>query len=82
MDIMEGKYTREEKKFLDEINRLLPQNIDWKRGAVKYLNNIGKEKGSCSEIYHLIKPFVGGPDFSTFFEAMYGFLNALQICRE
>ena len=70
-------YSKKEIDFLSEINQYLPKNIDWKEGARKYLNNLLKDNPH-TERYHLIKPFLGGPDFSTFFEEMSTFLNMLQ----
>jgi SAM-dependent methyltransferase len=74
---MDSNYTREEKNFLDELNRYLPKNIDWKEGAKTYLSALLRIDPSA-ERYHLTKPFIGGPDFSSFFEEMNKFINVLQ----
>ena len=68
----------EREKFLEEINKHLPRGVDWKLGAIEYLRSLIKSEGSRNELYHLIKPFLGGPDFSPFFLEMYGFLNMLD----
>lgn len=68
----------EREKFLEEINKHLPRGVDWKLGAIEYLRSLIKSEGSHNELYHLIKPFLGGPDFSPFFLEMYGFLNMLD----
>jgi SAM-dependent methyltransferase len=67
-----------ETKFLKDINRYVPANVDWKRGAIDYLEQLIKHEGDHNELYHLVKPFLGGPDFGPFFSEMYGFLNILQ----
>ena len=67
-----------EKKFLNDINRHLPSGVDWKQGAIDYLEQLIRSEGDHNEIYHLIKPFLGGPDFEPFFHEMYGFLNILH----
>lgn len=69
---------REERSFLERINAHLPADVDWKQGARAYLEQICAKEGSHNEIFHLIKPFLGGPDFSVFFDEMYGFLNMLE----
>ena len=74
---MDSHYSKEEIEFINEINQYLPKNIDWKEGAREYLSNLLKDNPDA-ERYHLIKPFRGGPDFTTFFEEMGTFLNMLQ----
>ena len=74
---MDSHYSKEEIEFLDEINQYLPKNIDWKEGARKYLSNRLKDNPHA-ERYHLTKPFLGGPDFTSFFNEMNTFLNMLQ----
>lgn len=70
--------TISEKMLLDELNVDLPGGIDWKQGAIEYLRNLIHREGSHNELYHLIKPYLGGPDFQPFFSEMYGFLNMLE----
>ena len=65
----------DEQQLLEDINRYVPVGIDWKAGAISYLKDLIREKGIHNECYHLIKPFLGGPDFSPFFFEMYSFLN-------
>ncbi len=67
-----------EKELLEEINRDVPPGIDWKKGAVEYLRNLTNDKGRGTERYHLIKPFIGGPDYDSFYIEMYKFLNMAQ----
>jgi len=67
-----------EKTLLGELNADLPRDIDWKQGAIEYLRNLIHGEGSHNELYHLIKPYLGGPDFQPFFSEMYGFLNMLE----
>lgn len=74
---MPNQHSEEEKALLDEVNRYLLKNVDWKEGARKYLRNLVNHNPSA-EIYHLIKPFIGGPDFTTFFDETYRFLNMLE----
>ena len=68
----------EEQQFLAEVNSYLPPDVDWKAGAITYLRELIHEEGSHNQLYHLIKPFIGGPDFSPFFLEMYAFLNMLE----
>ncbi|MBN1552173.1 class I SAM-dependent methyltransferase [bacterium] len=68
----------EEDKLLNEINAILPSNIDWKKGAKAYLRQLVEKKGEHNIRYHLIKPFLGGPDFNPFFIDFYNFLNIVQ----
>lgn len=70
-----------EVQFLQRINDHLPEGVDWKRGAVTYLRDIVKEQGAHAERYHLVKPFVGGPDFDPFFVDIYSFLNVVQALQ-
>jgi SAM-dependent methyltransferase len=74
---MGSYYSKEEIEFLNEINQYLPKNVDWKEGARKYLSNLLKDNPHA-ERYHFTKPFIGGPDFASFFEEMNKFLNLLQ----
>ncbi len=70
-----------EKALLEELNADLPAGIDWKQGAIEYLRDLIRNKGSQNELFHLIKPFQGGPDFQPFFSEMYGFLNMVQVAN-
>lgn len=65
----------EEQRLLDEINRHLPEGVDWKSGALTYLRELNENQGIHSARYHLIKPFLGGPDFQPFLQDLNGFLN-------
>ena len=67
-----------EESFLKRINRHLPEGVDWKAGAINYLKELINQKGEGQELFHYVKPFHGGPDFSSFFDEMYSFLNILQ----
>jgi len=68
-----------EKKFFDEINKGLPEQINWKKGAIDYLKNMLKAEGEGANIFHLLKPFSAASDFNDFYEGMYKFLNVMQI---
>ncbi|GEM_PF-6392397 len=72
---MKNPVAIDERELLEDINRHLPAGIDWKAGAISYLKDLIREKGIHNERYHLIKPFLGGPDFSPFYLEMYTFLN-------
>jgi len=76
---MNEPYSILEKQFLEEINKGLPQQIDWKKGAIDYLKNMLKAEGEGAALYHLLKPFCAGPDFNDFYENMYKFLNIMQL---
>lgn len=64
-------------EFLASINQYLPKNIDWKQGAIDYLKSLCSE-GEHQKVYHYSKPFLGGPDFTSFFQDILSFLNALK----
>jgi SAM-dependent methyltransferase len=67
-----------EEAFLADINRRLPPGVDWKQGAITYLRELVVDGGAGAERYHLVKPFVGGPDFSTFWVDAFHFLDLIQ----
>ncbi|MBE9030894.1 class I SAM-dependent methyltransferase [filamentous cyanobacterium LEGE 11480] len=47
-----------EAKLLSELNAGLPQDVDWKQGALDYVANIlAQENGAAQRRFHLIKPF-------------------------
>ena len=75
---MDEDVTLPEAALLAELNADLPQGIDWKQGAIEYLRDLIRAEGSHNELYHLIKPYLGGPDFQPFYSEMYGFLNMLE----
>ena len=52
-----------EADLLREINARLPEGVDWKQGAVTYLKELVEEGGETQEWFHLVKPFLGGPDY-------------------
>lgn len=64
-------------QLLARINQHLPKNVDWKQGAIDYLESLASD-GEHQKLYHYIKPFIGGPDFSDFFLDMLSFVNAVQ----
>lgn len=68
-----------EKQFLDEINEGLPEQIDWKKGAIDYLKNMLTAEGEGTYVYHYLKPFCAASDFNDFYEHMYKFLNVMQL---
>lgn len=65
-------------RLLDEINAGLPPGIDWKQGAIDYVASAMQDGQGQIQQYHLVKPFLGGPDFSPFFEDMTSFLLAAK----
>jgi SAM-dependent methyltransferase len=67
-----------EDAFLDEINVDLPPGVDWKQGAIDYLREIVADGGPSAERYHLIKPYMGGPDFEMFWTASFEFLDVVK----
>ena len=75
---MHKKKLRDEALFLAEINANLPRGIDWGGGAKCYLTRLIQAEGEQNRRYHLVKPFVGGPDFSPFYSDMYHFLNLME----
>lgn len=69
---------RQEKKLLDDINARLPKHIDWKAGAREYLSRIISAEGGHNRRFELVKPFLGGPDYSSFHTDMYSFTNIVE----
>lgn len=67
-----------ETDFLDEINGRLPSGVDWKQGAITYLREVVMDGGPSVERFHLVKPFVGGPDYSTFWTDAFHFLDLVK----
>jgi SAM-dependent methyltransferase len=72
---------RGEADLLAEINRDLPQGIDWRQGAITYLGTLMEDGGPAQERYHLVKPFVGGPDYDPFWVDVFGFLDMIKAAR-
>ena len=71
------KYSKEQRDLLTEINQHVPEGVDWKRGAVQYMGQQIEAQGPSAERYHLIKPFVGGPEFGDFYTDIYKLPNLL-----
>ncbi|MGA7413117.1 MAG: hypothetical protein WBW33_21755 [Bryobacteraceae bacterium] len=46
-----------ERDLLEEINRDLPQGVDWKEGARTYLKDVFAALGPGAEVYLQDKPF-------------------------
>jgi len=69
---------RQEKKLLESININLPENINWKNGAIEYLTTIMNDTGGHNRLYELIKPFQGGPDYTDFYTDISNFVNIMQ----
>lgn len=69
---------RTEAEFLSEVNARLPTGVDWKQGAITYLREIVNDGGEATTRYHLVKPFVGGPDFTSFFQDTFQFLDLVE----
>src|ERR1044071_3273319 len=59
---------RTEEDLLAELNADLREGVDWKQGAITYLREIVASGGPDEERFHLVKPFVGGPDYAPFWE--------------
>ena len=72
---------RTEAELLDEINARLPDGVDWKQGAVTYLKELVEEGGETQEWFHLVKPFLGGPDYAPFWVDVFQFLDVVQAAR-
>ncbi|MBN2053886.1 class I SAM-dependent methyltransferase [bacterium] len=53
----------------------VPRGVDYKRGAKEYLNKVDKD----TYYYHFVKPYVGGPDFSSYLQEMRDFLALFEI---
>jgi SAM-dependent methyltransferase len=64
--------------LLADINRDLPKGIDWKQGAITYLRELIRDGGPSEERYHLIKPFIGGPDYGPFWIDVFYFLDMIK----
>lgn len=69
---------RREKKLLSEINARLPKRIDWKQGAIEYLDTIINSEGGHNRRFELVKPFQGGPDYASFYTDLYTFLDLME----
>jgi len=67
-----------EERFLAELNRRLPEGVDWKQGAITYLREIVADGDESTTRYHLVKPFVAGPDFGPFWNEAFWFLDLVQ----
>lgn len=67
-----------EEAFLADVNRRLPPGVDWKQGAITYLREVVTDGGPSVERYHLVKPFVGGPDYSSFWVDAFHFLDLIE----
>ncbi|HPQ39534.1 MAG TPA: class I SAM-dependent methyltransferase [bacterium] len=72
------KKNRREKQLLDDINARLPRKINWKQGAIDYLEAIIQADGGHNRRFELVKPFQGGPDYSSFFTDLFTFLDLLE----
>ncbi|MCU1351505.1 MAG: cap guanine-N2 methyltransferase family protein, partial [Acidimicrobiales bacterium] len=67
-----------EVEFLRRLNADLPAGVDWKQGAVSYLRELVQDGGAEAEWFHLVKPFVGGPDFGPFWVDVFHFLDVVH----
>ncbi|HSD27279.1 MAG TPA: class I SAM-dependent methyltransferase [Vicinamibacteria bacterium] len=50
-----------EQQLLEEINRELPRDVDWKAGARRYVRELVARGGPSFRQWHLTKPFLGEP---------------------
>ena len=64
--------------LLAEINAHLPPGVDWKQGAITYLRQMVVDGGEQAEWYHLVKPFVGGPDFEPLWVELFPFWDVVH----
>ncbi len=67
-----------EDDFLRRLNADLPEGVDWKQGAVTYLRELVVDGGADTERFHLVKPFLGGPDFDPFWVDVFQFLDVIR----
>lgn len=72
---------RTEEDLLAEINADLRPGVDWKQGAVTYLRELVEAGGEAQEHFHLVKPFVGGPDYEPFWVDVFQFLDVVHAAR-
>lgn len=72
---------RTEAELLAEINADLPEGVDWKQGAITYLRELVQDGGETQEWYHLVKPFVGGPDYDPFWVDTFQFLDVVHAAK-
>lgn len=72
---------RTEEDLLAELNADLRPGVDWKQGAITYLREIVASGGQDEERFHLVKPFVGGPDYAPFWVDVFQFLDVVQTAR-
>lgn len=67
----------EEREFLEELNKDLPQNVNWKEGAIAYTKMFRQQDGERVDIFYQSKPFRLG-DAPSVFVDFYHFLNMVQ----
>jgi SAM-dependent methyltransferase len=70
-----------EADLLREINADLPEGVDWKEGAITYLRELVVDGGETQEWFHLVKPFLGGPDYEPFWVDVFQFLDVVHTVR-
>jgi len=70
-----------EADLLREINADLPEGVDWKQGAITYLRELVLDGGDSQQWYHLLKPFLGGPDYDPFWVDVFQFLDVVQAAK-
>lgn len=72
---------RTEEELLAEINADLREGVDWKQGAITYLREVVAAGGPDEERFHLVKPFLGGPDYAPFWVDVFQFLDVVHASR-
>lgn len=72
---------RDEEDLLAELNAGLRPGVDWKQGAITYLREVMAAGGPHEERYHLVKPFLGGPDYAPFWVDVFHFLDVLHAAQ-
>ncbi len=72
---------RTEEDLLAELNADLRQGVDWKQGAITYLREVVASGGPDEERFHLVKPFVGGPDYAPFWVDVFQFLDVVHTAQ-
>lgn len=69
--------SNEEAIFLNNINKNLPKNIDWRKGALDYISNFVIKDGPHAKWFHYSIPF--GDNYQASFRLVYNFYNVLQL---
>jgi SAM-dependent methyltransferase len=52
--------------------------VDWKQGAREYFCQLLVTEGIHNRRYELVKPFQGGPNYTSFYDDMYAFVTMVE----